>query len=81
MLVLDKLINRAVSKIFNTFDPTIISDMRCLFDLVPIADTVRRRELTFVKKYMSISLRTFNFYTAYIHVVVLTIYSCCLKLI
>ena len=69
MLVLDKLINRAVSKIFNTFDPTIISDMRCLFDLVPIADTVRRRELTFVKKYMYYMSK--NFYLLH------CVYSCC----
>ena len=68
MLVLDKLVNRAFSKIFNPFDPTIISGMRCLFDLVPIADTVRRRELTFVKKYMTLSK---NFYC------LRCIYSCC----
>ena len=42
--VLNKLIFRAFAKIFHTFDHNIINDIRKIFDIMNIADSIIKRQ-------------------------------------
>ena len=50
---LDKLIDRAFSKIFNSFDPNIISTMRAVFGLESLCSLVYARRSGFIASLLS----------------------------
>ena len=49
--VLDKLIFRAFAKIFHTLDHSIINDIRKIFDIMNIADSITKRQQRFYNRY------------------------------
>jgi hypothetical protein len=51
--MLNKLIDRSIAKIFNTFDCDIIKDIRMNFALTCVRDTVIKRRENFAKRYRS----------------------------
>jgi hypothetical protein len=53
---LDRIINQAVSKIFNTFDQNDVHFIRAVVNLDDARATVQRRQATFVSKFKEKSL-------------------------
>ena len=49
--VLNKLIFRAFAKIFHTSDHSIINDIRKIFDIMNIADSIKKRQQRFYNRH------------------------------